>query len=98
MYFVRTAMLPFIGIAVTARRDFPHFDVNPNSGEPESKADHPRIAENRIFVDLQRPSDIVLPIIPSAAGAGEVRCALRWGGRIDTLAGSNLRGGRCGAE
>jgi hypothetical protein len=30
-------MLPFIGIAVTDRRDFPHFDVNPNSGEPESK-------------------------------------------------------------
>ena len=70
MYFVRTAMLSFIGIAVTARRDFPHFDVNPNSGESESKADHSRIAETRIFVDSQRPSDIVLPIIPSAARAG----------------------------
>jgi hypothetical protein len=46
-----TAMLSFIEIAVTDRRDFPHFDVNPNSGEPESKADHPRIAENRIPVD-----------------------------------------------
>jgi hypothetical protein len=41
-------MLPFIGIAVTDRGDFPHFDVNPNSGEPESKR---IIAENRILVD-----------------------------------------------
>ena len=57
-------MLSFIGIAVTDRRDFPHFDVNPNSGEPESKADHPRIAETRILVDSQRPLDIALPIIP----------------------------------
>jgi uncharacterized protein len=44
--------------------NFPHFDVNPNSGEPEGSMDHPRIAENRIFVDSQRPSHIVLPIIP----------------------------------
>jgi uncharacterized protein len=44
--------------------NFPHFDVNPNSGEPEGKAEHPRIADNRIFVDSQRPSHIVLPIIP----------------------------------
>lgn len=57
-------MLPFIGIAVTDRRDSPHFDVNPNLGESESKADHPRIAETRIFVNSQRPSGIVLPIIP----------------------------------
>ena len=57
-------MLPFIGIAVTDLRDFPHFDVSPNSGEPESKADHPRIAENRILVASWRPSDIALPIIP----------------------------------
>jgi predicted acyl esterase len=57
-------MLSFIEIAVTDRRDCPHFDVNPNSGEPESKADHPRIAENRIAVDSSRPSHLALPIIP----------------------------------
>jgi hypothetical protein len=34
-----TATLWLIGIAVTDRRDLPHFDVDPNSGEPESKAD-----------------------------------------------------------
>jgi len=26
--------------------------------------EHPRIAENRVFVDLERPSHIVLPVIP----------------------------------
>jgi uncharacterized protein len=44
--------------------NFPHFDVNSNSGEPEGSMDHPRIAENRIFLDSQRPSHIMLPIIP----------------------------------
>ncbi|HUC73439.1 MAG TPA: CocE/NonD family hydrolase [Stellaceae bacterium] len=44
--------------------NFPHFDVNPNSGEPEGSMEHPRIAENRVFVDRERPSHIVLSIIP----------------------------------
>ena len=44
--------------------NFPHFDVNPNSGEPEGSMEHPRIAENRVFVDRARPSHIILPVIP----------------------------------
>ena len=44
--------------------NFPHFDVNPNSYEPEGSMAHPRIAENRVFVDRDRPSHIVLPVIP----------------------------------
>lgn len=44
--------------------NLPHFDVNPNSCEPEGAMMHPRIAENRIFVDRDRPSHIVLPAIP----------------------------------
>ncbi len=44
--------------------NFPHFDVNPNSGEPEGSMERPRIAENRVFVDRERPSHIVLPVIP----------------------------------
>ena len=44
--------------------NFPHFDVNPNSGEPEGSMEQPSVAENRIFVDSQRPSHIVIPIIP----------------------------------
>ncbi|MGZ3637007.1 MAG: CocE/NonD family hydrolase, partial [Ktedonobacterales bacterium] len=44
--------------------NFPHFDVNPNSGEPEGSAEQPRIARNRVLMDLAHPSHIVLPVIP----------------------------------
>ena len=44
--------------------NFPHFDVNPNSGEPEGAWRHPRIAHNRVFVEAARPSHILLPVIP----------------------------------
>ena len=30
-----------------ASSNFPHFDINPNSGEPEGAMEHPRIAHNR---------------------------------------------------
>jgi putative CocE/NonD family hydrolase len=46
--------------------NFPHFDVNPNSGEPEGCWEHPRIAQNRVFVDAGRPSHIVLPVVAAA--------------------------------
>lgn len=43
--------------------NFPHFDVNPNSdwrlpGAP------PQVARNRIHVDREHPSHVVLPVIP----------------------------------
>src|SRR6516165_8029034 len=44
--------------------NFPHFDVNPNSGESESAWQQPRIARNRVFVETGRPSHILLPVIP----------------------------------
>src|SRR5712671_5855549 len=44
--------------------NFPHFDVNPNSGEPEGAWQQPRIARNRVFAEAARPSHILLPIIP----------------------------------
>ena len=47
--------------------NFPHFDVNPNSGEPEGSWQHPRIAHNRVFVDAVRPSHLVLSVIPDPA-------------------------------
>jgi putative CocE/NonD family hydrolase len=43
--------------------NFPHFDVNPNSGEPEGSMDHPRVALNRVFVDGERSSHLILPVI-----------------------------------
>src|SRR5882762_3271312 len=52
--------------------NFPHFDVNPNSGEPEGEWQHPRIARNRIFADAARPSHILLPVIRSSEQHGLV--------------------------
>jgi putative CocE/NonD family hydrolase len=45
--------------------NFPHFDLNFNTGEPEGQATHHRVAHNRLFVDRLRPSQIVLPLIPA---------------------------------
>jgi putative CocE/NonD family hydrolase len=47
-----------------ASSNFPHFDVNPNSGEPEGAMEHPRVARNRVYVDAAHPSHLVLPVIP----------------------------------
>jgi putative CocE/NonD family hydrolase len=46
--------------------NFPHFDLNFNTGEPEGLATHRRIATNRVYMDEQRPSHIILPLIPSS--------------------------------
>ncbi|MBL8835124.1 MAG: CocE/NonD family hydrolase [Alphaproteobacteria bacterium] len=46
-----------------ASSNFPHFDVNPNTGEPEGRARRKRIARNSVFVDRARPSHVVLPVI-----------------------------------
>ena len=56
-----------------ASSNFPHFDVNSNSGEPESAMEHPRVARNRVFVDADRPSHIVLPVIPAVAASDHSR-------------------------
>jgi len=47
--------------------NFPHFDVNPNSGEPEGEWLQVRITRNRVFVEAGRPSHILLPVIPRDA-------------------------------
>ena len=44
--------------------NFPKFDVNPNTGEPEGAARRRRIAVNTVFVDAERPSRVVLPLLP----------------------------------
>jgi putative CocE/NonD family hydrolase len=47
--------------------NFPHFDVNPNTGAPEGKGLTRRVARNTVFVDASRPSHVVLPLIPKRA-------------------------------
>jgi putative CocE/NonD family hydrolase len=71
-YAVTVAMFPCANLFKRGHRlrldlagsNFPHFDVSPNSGEPEGSMEHPRRAMTTIFVDAARPSHLVLPVIP----------------------------------
>jgi putative CocE/NonD family hydrolase len=47
--------------------NFPHFDVNPNTGAPEGQGLTRRVARNGVYVDSGRPSHLLLPIIPKRA-------------------------------
>ena len=49
-----------------ASSNFPHFDINPNSGEPEGAMEHPRVARNRVFADADHPSHIALAVVAQA--------------------------------
>lgn len=50
--------------------NFPHFDVNPNSGEPESEAAHMRPATNTVHLSAKHPSRIILPVVGKRRGLG----------------------------
>jgi hypothetical protein len=45
--------------------NFPHFDVNPNTGEPEGLSRRTRIATNSVWMDADRPSHVILPVVPA---------------------------------
>ncbi|HEX2818171.1 MAG TPA: CocE/NonD family hydrolase [Phenylobacterium sp.] len=47
--------------------NFPHFDVNPNTGAPEGTGLTRRVARNTVFVDSGRPSHVLLPVVPGRA-------------------------------
>jgi putative CocE/NonD family hydrolase len=49
--------------------NFPHFDVNPNTGAPEGEGLTRQVARNTLFVDAARPSRVILPVIPPRGGA-----------------------------
>ncbi len=44
--------------------NFPFFDVNPNTGERSGYQTHEVTALNTVYHDRQRPSHIVLPVVP----------------------------------
>ncbi len=46
--------------------NFPKYDVNPNSFEPEGEGRAPRVAMNSVFVNGARASRLVLPIVKLA--------------------------------
>lgn len=50
-----------------ASSNFPKFDVNPNSGEPEGTGRLKRVATNRIHLDRDHPSKLVLPVVPAGS-------------------------------
>jgi len=43
---------------------FPQFDRNPNTGEPIARSAKVRVAAQTIFHSAERPSHIVLPVVP----------------------------------
>lgn len=47
-----------------ASSNYPHFDLNPNTGEPEGRWTRTRVATNTVFMQADRPSSVTLPIIP----------------------------------
>lgn len=47
-----------------ASSNFPHFDVNPNTGAPAGEASEPIVAENRVHLGPATPSHILLPVVP----------------------------------
>ncbi|MBM3523838.1 MAG: CocE/NonD family hydrolase [Alphaproteobacteria bacterium] len=46
-----------------ASSSFPHFDVNPNTGEPDGLSRGRRVATNALFCRRARPSRLVLPVL-----------------------------------
>lgn len=71
-YRIRVAAFPTSNLFKAGHRirldvsssNFPHFDVNPNTGAPEGVGLTRRVARNTLFVDADRPSHVLLPVIP----------------------------------
>jgi len=47
--------------------NFPHFDVNPNTGAPEGVGLDRRVARNSLHLGGEHPSQLLLPVIPRRA-------------------------------
>jgi putative CocE/NonD family hydrolase len=47
--------------------NWPRLDVNPNTGEPIGRHTHQVVAEQTVYADAERPSHILLPVIPEQA-------------------------------
>jgi len=43
--------------------NYPHFDLNFNTGEPEGQATRSRVATNTVWMDRTRPSHVILPVV-----------------------------------
>jgi putative CocE/NonD family hydrolase len=47
--------------------NYPRFDVNPNTGDPLGEHRVMRVAENTVYHDQSRPSQMILPVIPASS-------------------------------
>jgi putative CocE/NonD family hydrolase len=45
--------------------NFPRLDVNPNTGEPVGRHTRTQVARQTVFVDAERPSRAIVPVIPA---------------------------------
>ena len=50
--------------------NFPHFDVNPNTGAAEGNGLTRQIARNTLHLGKDRPSHVVLPVVTASSAAG----------------------------
>ena len=48
--------------------NYPHFDINPNTGAPEGRAGVFRVATNRVYCGGDHASRVLLPLGPAPAG------------------------------
>jgi putative CocE/NonD family hydrolase len=74
VYAIRIALFPCSNWFAPGHRlrldiassNFPHFDLNFNTGDPEGLSTHSRVATNTVYMDQARPSHVLLPLIPTA--------------------------------
>jgi len=71
LYTIRVEAFPTSNLFAKGHRirldvsssNFPHFDVNPNTGEPEGTSRGYRVATNVIHMDDAHPSRLLLPVV-----------------------------------
>ncbi len=61
-----------IRVAISSS-NYPRFEANPNTGEPRAEGGKIRVAKNRVYLDRERASHIVLPRPVLSAQAGTSR-------------------------
>jgi putative CocE/NonD family hydrolase len=73
VYEVEVSLTPMSNLFKSGHRirvdisssNFPRFDVNPNTGEPVGRHTHMLVARNTVHLSRERPSHVVLPIVPA---------------------------------
>ena len=75
-YRIRVSAFPISNLFAAGHRirldisssNYPHFDINPNSGEPEGRWQRMQVATNTVFTNASHPSSVFLPVIAARPG------------------------------